>query len=268
MNDQFIGPPKGGDYMEDGLCEECMAGYPAKVYVMFVSGEFQEVFRTKFCPACSAILEAKFDEDNKKDPRTRLDRWALTCPSLYLKTDDDRLKREGKLAVAAPKKMDSRSFVETILARPFSERGIGLCGPVRCGKTRLMFSLLRRYYLEGKRVMYIYAPDFSDKYAGLMGDSPSEGNKYLESCINAQLWFLDDLGKGRLSEAAQRALLRVVEKRTNSERPIFVTCNDVAETLIDRMRYEETGGESEYASPMIERLKEFCDFFQLQEKTR
>lgn len=225
--------------------------------------ELVPAFRMLNCPSCVEAWEAKEAQRLAQfRPKTRLEKWEGICPPLYFKTDEDRIKREGKLKVRLPKPMGSKEFVEMLLERPWSIRGLGFCGDVRIGKTRLMFSLLKRYYLAGKRVMYVYAPDFSDRYAALMHESPAKGTAYLEYCETAEIWFLDDLGKGRLSESAQRALLRVIEKRTNSERPIFVTCNDDGNTLIQRMRFEDTGLESEYAKAMIERLREFCDFYE------
>lgn len=254
----FIGPRTTGNYQTEELCAECMSMFLSTVCIL----NLREVYRARFCPDCNRIYQEKEAKNQTAGTKTRADRWKELCPAAYLQTDAERLCKEGKLKVTAPAPMGCREFVQAILKRPYSERGLGLTGPVRLGKTRLVFTLLARYYAEGHQVTYTYAPDFSDVYAARMGESATKGNAYLEGLIHADLWFLDDLGKGRLSEAAQRALLRVVEKRTNQLKPIFVTCNNDGETLIARMRYEDTGQESEYARPMVERLREFCDFHQ------
>lgn len=221
------------------------------------------LFHTKRCEKCTARYLAESKAlDGASGPKPRAERWKAICPAAYQKTETARLQSEGKLSTVAPKRIPSAAFVPMILERPLTERGLLFTGDSRIGKTRLVFALLGRYYLAGHGVMYVYAPEFSDTYAALMGESAAKGDAYLKACESAEIWFLDDLGKGRLSESAQRALLRVIEKRTSQERPIFVTCNHDGDTLVEKMRYEENGGESEYAKPMIERLREFCDAHQ------
>lgn len=248
-----------GEYEEEALCDDCMEGFMSKCFTM--GGRL--AFQTRHCPKCCQRHEAEAEAlAAAAGPKSRAERWRALCPAAYLKTDTGRLARENKLSTVAPKRIASAEFVPMLLARPFTERGVLLTGDSRIGKTRLVFALLGRYYLAGHGVMYVYAPEFSDTYAALMGESASKGDAFLQRCVEAELWFLDDLGKGRLSESAQRALLRVIEKRTSQERPIFTTCNHDGDTLVEKMRYEESGAESEYARPMIERLREFCDAYQ------
>jgi len=253
---EFIGPPTGGTYKQGANCEGCFEFFEALVCVV----ELRELARARYCPACVAKHEE--EERAKRIGPTRADRWKKLCPPGYLNTDLDRLVREGKLAAKfGPDKQPKTGaeVVAEVMARGYSERGLVLTGVPRSGKTRLMLKHLESLYLQGHGVAYVYAPDFSDELAALWGDSPTKANAFVKRFFEVPCWFLDDLGKGKLSERAQSTILRVVEHRMGALLPTFITANASGDDLIRKMSDPETGEVTDFAVPLIERIRETCD---------
>lgn len=259
MQSDLIGPPTTGEFGIVAFCAKCAAEFNSRIIAI----DGKEILRSRYCEPC-------VDEHNKslrkmgRSESTRVEKWTAICPPVYRDTDLTRMRKDWSQKGVKCVFPQGIEFFSHFQANDGS-RGVGITGDSRIGKTRLMFRLLEGMFLAGKNVTYTYAPDFSDNYAALMSESAAKGSNYLERIIASDIWFLDDLGKGRLSEASQRALLRVIEKRTNSLRAIFVTSNHHGKVLIEKMRYDD-GRESEYAEPMIERLREFCDFYKLERK--
>lgn len=228
---------------EDANCanEACGEFFESKTFSAFG----RVMFRQRYCPACTQR------EAEKAEIKT--DRWPELCPAAYLDTNIEQLRKKARMTTTG----DEGMTIEKLLDIPYSKKGVNLIGPPRLGKTRLMFCLLRRYFEQGRYVRYMYAPTFNDELAARWSESPAGANKWTQLFIKTDCWFLDDLGKGRLTERAQSTILRIIEERTNSNRPCYITSNASGDDLIRKMSNED-GTPSDHALPMIERIREFC----------
>ncbi len=190
---------------------------------------------------CGACLQ-KEDEEAKQsyelhqkqmDARHRENVWEKTAPALYRDSDPARIPSALLAAV------DSYQY---------GPMGLGFIGETGKGKTRAMMMLLKRLIIdEGKRPKYVTMTDFSMKVASL----GCEVAPFIEGmCQNAVL-LLDDLGKGRLTDAVQGHLFHVIETRTANQLPILFTSNAGGDQLAAMLSEDR-------AFPIIRRLKEFC----------
>lgn len=224
---------------------DCDCGEMFESHALYSFGSVS--FRQKYCQKCTARIIA--------ETGSGVDEWPNFCPEVYRNTDTQRLIGDGKARMITLGKKPMS--IEDFLAIPYSAQGLNLIGPVRQGKTRLMFKLLEGYFRQGKYFRYIYAPSFSDELAAKWSDSPKQANEWVKGFIRTGIWFLDDLGKGRLTERAQSTILRIVEERTNSGKPCHITGNASGAELARKMTGDDAEM-SEYAEPLIERIREFC----------
>lgn len=234
-------------------CADC--GLPFK-HAVLVVGE-RIIADIKRCPGCLSAWSNQTNESRaktaEKDRKARMDAsWEVVCPPSYYRTSIGRLMGERKI---------SEEIIKRVANRPFSERGLGLVGGSRKGKTRLIFCLLRRYHIEeGHEVVYVRSADFADELAALYGESNGAGkaNTYIKKFMTAPVLFIDDIGKEKLTARSESAFWRVIEYRSIYDLPIFFTANSGGDDMIAKME-SEVGDNSDRAIPIVLRLREFCD---------
>jgi DNA replication protein DnaC len=92
--------------------------------------------------------------------------------------------------------------------------------------------------MKGKSVYFLKATDIS-KYAASQfsneKEMQSEAHRAIRSAHTCQLLLIDDIGKGRLSPAAEELLYDILDKRSEKQLPIIWTANSTAEQLHDMM---------------------------------
>lgn len=225
-------------------CGQCWEPFESDA-LEFATGE---KIAPTICERCRAEFNSQSELlEQQKTLAERTERhtkdWPRICPPIYRDPRGINLKPE---------------IVKKIMARDLAARGLGIVGTPRIGKTTLIFQLLAKYHLAGKRIVYTYAPDFSDTIAAMFSRSANEADQFIRKCCAVDVWFYDDLGKGIMTERALSSLLRVIEHRTNSELPVFFTGNKTGAELIKRLT-NERGDVSDFAEPIIERLRNFCD---------
>lgn len=224
-------------------CRECgkLFRYPAPhpAASSLLSG-----LHPRVCAACAPVIEARYarqeaERETAELQAARGERWRKVCPPLYRDTDRDRLPPGGLTAVDH---------------WPFGPQGLGFVGDSGRGKTRTMMLLLRRMLMEhGRSCSYVTSASFSHEVSRRAGSGkPGDLDDYLAWLCRADLWFLDDIGKGRLTDRVESELYHVIETRTANLRPILFTSNASGQALADSMS-EDRG------TPIIRRLREFCE---------
>lgn len=160
------------------------------------------------------------------------------CPSLYLKTDIEKLP-----ALQLTKAMGWQ----------YGPRGLILLGETGKGKSRVAWALLNRVLTQDKpeiQFMWFDAIGFGHQIAKHYRDEDAE--VWLDRVAECSLVFFDDLGKLKLTERAEVELFGVIERRCAAELPIIVTTNDTGDSLAARMTDNR-------GPAMIRRLREFCE---------
>ncbi len=164
------------------------------------------------CAPCLEILHAEQQRQAAEEraaaiAEQRRDWWEELCPPLYRQSDPGRLPAAALTAIGDYQ---------------FGARGLGLVGVSGLGKTRAMMLLCRRLIVEeGRHGQYVTGTAFSREVA----ERGHEMGKYTRKLCSAQFLFLDDIGKGKLSEAVQAHLHDVLEERTANLRPTLWTSN-------------------------------------------
>lgn len=177
------------------------------------SKSFTPVHRfSSACLPCAEILHAEQQQQAAEEKAAaiaaeRRDRWEELCPPLYRQSDLARLPAALLAAVAEYQ---------------FGAKGLGFVGESGLGKTRAMMLLCRQLIVdEGRHGQYVTGTAFSREVA----DRGHEMGKYAAKLSRAPFLFLDDIGKGKLTDAVQAHLHDVLEERTAHLRPTLWTSN-------------------------------------------
>jgi len=190
----------------------------------------------KVCPACVALAESEVVQEKTVQAKSDEDEeWNALCPPLYRLTDLSRLSMPPEA-------------VREVLAWS-GPQGLALAGATGRGKTRLMFLLLKRLHDEGRKVFAISSKAF-ERHCGRMFEKDGESREQIERCARAEVLFLDDLGKERMTDRVESELYALIEERGAHLKPILWTTNADAKSLSSMMSPDRS-------EPIIRRLKEF-----------
>lgn len=173
--------------------------------------------------------------------------WAKICPPLYQETVIEKLPPPAQ-----------NYLHELVEWDPGSGRGLIFIGASRKGKSRLAWHLLRRFVLQmGTGVHFYDGLAWPLAVARAFG-SPADTERWLNTVCSAQVLFLDDAFKQKLTEAQEAAYLGVLERRAAYKLPLLMTFNSTAEQLRNRMT---AAGAQDRFEPIISRIEEFNDVF-------
>ena len=100
-----------------------------------------------------------------------------------------------------------------------------------------------------------YEAHFLSKLSDCDGEN-SETETWLDHVCTADVLFIDDLFKGKMTEAQELAAIGVFERRTNHLLPVIVTMNSTGRMILDRMTEQ---GRADRGEPLIRRMGEFCE---------
>ncbi len=144
------------------------------------------------------------------------------------------------------------------------DRGIGLFGPVGCGKTHLMAGLVRALTLDnGVSCRFV---EFTHLLAELRkGFEQGKGTAdIITHLVDVPVLVVDEMGKGLTTEWQLAVLDELVSKRYNAQVTTFFTSNYPADkatrgSSTSRERFEVTTLEDRIGARMFSRLLEMCD---------
>ena len=242
-------PVPGEPAMSESTCREC--GRVIRYKPMpNKSPEWLRLTAPRVCLACTPILEARFAAEQAERDRleavermeSRSQEWTTICPPEYQHSDIHR--------IPGP-------FVQAVSSWQFGKRGLGLCAISGKCKTRAMLLLLQRLFVEeDRRCTYITSAMFSHRVSRLAGEKMDQFDEFITHLCRVPVLFLDDVGKGRMTDRVESELYHVVETRTAYQRPILFTANAGGNELAGMMS-EDRG------VPIVRRLVEFCDVVKL-----
>jgi IstB-like ATP binding protein len=215
-------------------CCSCGRTLPDPEPVILFGRKF--VVRPTVCAACSI----KSEMQPKKQSA-----WERLCPDLYQRTDivrlEDGLRQRG---------YDAR-WPQDVLRWQYGSQGLVLSGPTGIGKSRLMWTLLRRLLdQEHRAVVFLNAVRFRTGLQAAARDGATE--EFVHRLVRADVLYWDDLGQTHLTGAASEMLLHLVEERTCAGMPILVTTQYSGEGLDAQFERKEMG------QAIRRRLNEFC----------
>lgn len=220
-------------------CPECGVEFTPEM----VEWNGRVVFRQQYCFSCAESLQKRRDEQEKAKEAEEATKRAgeafdAICPPLYRETDLSRLP--------AP-------FRDEAIGWEWSAKGLGLVGMAGKGKTRAAYHICHRMLVAGKRVAATSAPMFARLCVDQFSDDKkrrAEAEAQIKSIYKADIWFLDDLGKQRMTDRGEMELYAVLEHRTASLLPTIWTANAKSAVLLQM--FSEDRGE-----PIMRRLIDF-----------
>lgn len=170
--------------------------------------------------------------------------WANNCPESYKLTEYAKLPDQRAARAVADWK--------------YGPKGLLLVGPSRAGKTRSAWLAIQEVGKIGKRCMAF------DGLSWFIGVSRAFGNletadDFFNAVCSVDLLFLDDIFRGKMTEAQDVGLWGVIERRMAAGLPCIVTTNATGQTLIDRCGAQ--------VIPIIERIRECCEVVSFSDLT-
>ncbi len=218
------------------VCERCGAEH---AYVPVTYGR-AALPAPRLCPGCYSAWAAETEAADAAAARAeRVALWSQICPPLYQRTD-----------TAHPR--FPREHFQRVMAWRFGPRGLLLLGDTREGKTRCLYKVLERLFVDERRDVQVWGP-------GALEDellSAFTTNRYhalRARAVTVPVLALDDLGKDKLTDRYESFIFGIIDERIAWERPTLITSNLTGAALAERF------SDAVKARPFVERLREFCD---------
>lgn len=189
-------------------CESCGERFDRTIYL--VGGK--EFFKQRQCPTCtekrSQVALAKENENHR---RRIEEAWALFCPPRY------RDSSPGQLL--APFTADT---IQQVLEwRPSQNgRGLGLVGPARVGKRRLLFLVAKDLFFAGVSLGRISAIEF-DRLGSEDEEIRASARRRIERVRSAKVLIFSNIGTEKLTERTQVEFCSLIEHRAQHLLPIL-----------------------------------------------
>lgn len=174
----------------------------------------------------------------------RAEAWAGICPAIYQATDPSRIP-------------DQAAYAEAMTWK-YGPKGMVLHGPTGFGKTRIAYQVVRREFDASRMVFAFTHSEFASKVIKLM-DGRHSLDKWVDVLCHADLLFIDDLGKSRFTDYADRGkhseevLFSIFETRTAINLPTIFTTNLAGHDLKAAMSPDR-------GAPFVRRLNEFSTY--------
>lgn len=231
-------------------CIKCGATWTAEALV----GPFlSRAIAPNICAGCEdkRLLIERTVHQQQKEARAatiaaeREQAWERLCPKEYrLTSEADGVTVLARLELECKK-------LPRILEWKYQARGLVLKS-VASGqrKTRAMWRLIRRLFVEGRTIAHYTAGAFQRRAQDEAGRYTID--PWFNTLARVDVVFLDDLGKGYWTENTEALWFDLVEHRTRDGRPVLVTTNYSSGELIK-------GSRSEATTYTIRRLHEFCE---------
>ena len=192
------------------------------------------------CPICGG-LTTKAKWDNAAVPGECSDgcqqeaQWRRICPPLFRETD--------------PARLPTKQLREVLAWEP-GPLGLLLHGKTDTFKTRCAYLLLKKLHFGGMEVMAWNSLDFAVRYA-IERKSDDVGESFIRRLTTVPVLMLDDIGKEAGTDAVEKGMFHIIDKRASLQLPIIATTNMVGDDFRRAMA-------SDRGAPFVRRLKEFC----------
>jgi DNA replication protein DnaC len=176
--------------------------------------------------------------------KARREHWKELCPVEFRTPDED-----GGHTDVNRLRLEQAKFAEA-MSWTYGKRGLLLVGPSGTCKTRVMWRIVRREFDAGRKVIAMKAHRFGIE--AVERQMTKGFAQWFNELARAPLLFIDDLGKGKFTDAVESHFFGLIDERTEHNRPIVITTNSTGTALAARM--SEDRGE-----PIVRRLKDYCD---------
>jgi len=152
----------------------------------------------------------------------------------------------------------NRAQIERVLAHQVGAKGLLLSGRTGRGKTRSMWSLMRRLaYEEARDIRYFHAGDWFAQLQACLTYGRDDARGWVDAVARRPIVFVDDLGQEAIQTArsdwAMSWFMRFLDIRVSERLPLYVTTN------LDAQGIAERGASSVRGDPMVRRLIEICE---------
>lgn len=253
QNDGTIPPDtSGADLLRERVCARCGQTYVATFPGFLVSSARKKggsPFWTFFVKApgkCEQCEKLEKDEEaraaclrSRGSRDQREIQWQKICPPLFKDTDLALLPQSV------------RGSADRVVKWTYGPQGLLIPGVTGKGKTRAVWLLLKRLYVDEGRALRVFDCVQFNHECNEMALQNDRFAAWAEGLVKTDVVFFDDFGKGRFSDRVESEFFAIVDRRMVAKKPVIITTNDNGETLMERMS-EDRG------APLIRRLKESC----------
>ncbi|MGB0145001.1 MAG: hypothetical protein ACPGAP_09535 [Akkermansiaceae bacterium] len=207
-----------------------------------VAGESFAIVGQLHCDSCVESYDTRQAEHSRTVHAKDRPNWSEICPPAYQQFDRRKLPP------------DASAIADRVLGWQPGPKGIGLMGESRKGKTFLLYELFRRWYEHGASVCITSGTEFAWACGSI---DQHDRRELMTRMIKADMLFIDDLGKEKMTDRVEADLYHVIEQRRRFQRPVFVTVNSGGDALAGKMSAD--GG-----IPIVNRLREdVCEFIRV-----
>lgn len=170
------------------------------------------------------------------------------CPPAFLETDPNH------------KGMPTAQRQAQILNWKYGPKGLVVHGQTRRGKSRLVWLLLKRLIVtDRKTVEPMSAIVFSNSSSWSWMNGPDVAADWRDRLVAADVLFIDDIGKEKLTERASADLFDVFDTRCSNLKPTIFTTNFLGDELPSRFCGDEDLRPDQQRGPaFVARMREFC----------
>lgn len=222
----------------------CKCGNEYQYEVFFV-GDRERDFDNGLCNPCDAAEVAKNVQAHEAHERAIISRnLRETFGANLYETDPDRI---------------SPRLQEIAANYTFGEKGVGFVGVTNLGKTRCLFTIVKKLALEGRSFAFLTGPQLAQALKDTRSDDPRErhdARQTLDDCREATLLVLDDIAQEKASGEVLTAFWDLLDTRRSKKLPLFWTSNVPAAQF--KGRFEEAKADS-----VITRLKDISTIYPL-----
>ena len=178
------------------------------------------------CSPCSTKSAAANKAQEELERMQRIDSaWKELCPREYRthrergQTDPERLTTCKITATDG----SAASLEDLTFAWDGNDYGIWITGASGTMKTRAAWRVCRKAVEAGKTVRAFTAWTWQASYQDATGKF--ETQSWMTDVCRSGLVFIDDIGKSYWSVSASSAFFEMIERRTNSGKPVLFTSN-------------------------------------------
>ena len=230
----------------DSKCSRCGGDFKASRATLCGA-----VLTTRLCNKCAEEFDAenaksaeqRRQQDLLRNAVAREEAWAQICPVEFRTPNEN----DGKTSLA---RLEKHQPAVKELLHWTGPKGLIIRGKTGKCKTRSMWRLMRRLYMEGRRLVVLTPGQFDRQCRDAGGNfTLTEWFNRLSQC---DVFVMDDLGKAQWTPATEASWFDLVDERTRYNRPIIATTNDTGQTIAARMSPDR-------AEMLIRRLRDYCD---------
>ena len=180
--------------------------------------------------------------------------WRETCPGVYRTTEIPKLAELTGIASAT---------FDGIMAHPLGPQGLVITGAPGCGKSRILWKLMRRRFDFGQRILAFNLASPAATFSLQVAQHYRDGDaaEWIELLESADVLWWDDMDKDKLTDRAEETAFALVEHFCTAGKPIFATMNVNGEELTAQMAGQSGAGQR--GAAIVRRIREFSKSMRL-----